>query len=227
MPLTVMNSYDPNVAKEFDSLCDSLTADQRENLRWMLDYGITPETARQLLDEGFNEETSTGSEAVSGFPLLFTRSARNDLECFGAKDVKQRLNNILASLSSAIADGRCQSLDGGRGWLLRDGPFRVVFKCGKDGARDVVFAIAPAGISPTKNVWRYFDQFKAEDLLKTGRLYFCRLDQLTGDPQEARLPLFAKRVRMNVFRNEFGDSAPEVVGQSEEILRGTTYVCCW
>ena len=64
MPLTVMNSYDPNVAKEFDSLCDSLTADQRENLRWMLDCGITPETARQLLDEGLNEETSTGSEAV-------------------------------------------------------------------------------------------------------------------------------------------------------------------
>ena len=222
-----MRSYDPDVTNVFNSLCDSLSADQRENLQAMLDRGLTPAAATQLLEEGLSEERDTGSKAVSGLPVLFTQSARNDLDCFGTGQVGQRLNAILASLPTAIADGKCRPLHGGQGLLLRDGPFRIVFKRGNNGASDVVFAIAPAGINPTKNVWRYFDQLKAEDLLKTGCLYFCRLDQLTGDPREARLPLFAKQVRTGVFRTEFGDDAPKVVSESEEILRGTTYVCCW
>jgi hypothetical protein len=124
-------------------------------------------------------------------------------------------------------DGKCLSLRGPQGYLLRDGPFRIVFRLGKDNAHDVVFAIAPAGIDPTENVWRYFDQPKAEDLLKTGCLYFCRLDQLTDDPREARLPLYARRVRTHVYGKTFGADASKVVNESEEILRGTTYVCCW
>jgi hypothetical protein len=91
----IMISYDPNAAKVFNSLCDSLSADERENLRWMLDCGLTPEAAKQLLVEGLNEETSSGSEAAPDLPLLFTQSARKDLECFGAGDVRRRLNNIL------------------------------------------------------------------------------------------------------------------------------------
>ena len=57
--------------------------------------------------------------------------------------------------------------------------------------------------------------------------YFCRLDKLSGDPREARLPRFAKRVRTLAFQGVFGDRAHEVVDAGEERLRGTTYVCCW
>lgn len=222
-----MRKHDPKVTNVFDSICDSFTTDQREDLLAMLDRGLTPEAATQLLDDGLTEEGNTGSKAVPELPVLFTRSAKNDLDCFVTERNRQRLNIILASLRTAIADGKCQTLLGGQGLLLRDGPFRVVFKRGKDEASDVVFAIAGVGNNPTKSVWRYFDQLKAEDLLKTGCLYFCRLDQLTGDPREARLPLFAKRVRTNAFRSEFGDDAPKAVNEDEEILRGTTYVCCW
>ena len=193
----------------------------------MLDRGLTPGAATQLFEEGLDEVRETGSKAFTDLPVLFTQSARNDLDLFGAGQVRESLNIILAGLRKAIADGKCLSLPGPQGYLLREGPFRVVFRLGKDNASDVVFAVAPAGINPTKNVWRYFDQPKAEDLLKTGCLYFCRLDQLTGDPREARLPLFAKQVRTDVFRTEFGEYAPKIVNESEEILRGTTYVCCW
>jgi len=72
------------------------------------------------------------------------------------------LNQILTRLRDA---GKHMSLKGGAGILLSEGPFRVVFRQADLPGDDVVFRY-PSGISRHR-VWRYFDQFKAEDLLRT------------------------------------------------------------
>src|SRR5258707_161882 len=162
-----MRRYNPKITELFDSL----SSEDRTDLRWMLDCGLPVATAGELFAEGLAEEASTGCHTVDGLPVLLTKSANDDLECFGTGEVRERLNRILNRLRTATPDASSVALRGGAGKLLRGGPFRVVFRQGEAGAKAVVFAIAPAGISPTTNVWRYFDQPKAEDLLKTGCLY--------------------------------------------------------
>ena len=218
-----MHGFNPKITELFDSLSN----EEREDLRWMLDCGLTKEAAQQLLVEGLAEEKSTGCHAVEGFPVLFTKSAKDDLMCFATAEVRKRLKQILSSLRAPTPDAKLVALPNGAAKLLCDGPFRVVFCQGEADAKDVVFAIAPAGISPTTTVWRYFDQSKAENLLQTGCLYFCRLDKLTGDPIEARLSFPARQLRIQAFQEHFGEHASRVVDEGEEILRGTTYVCCW
>lgn len=208
-------------------LFDSLSSDEREELRWMLDYGFTEDVATELLRDGLAEAQATSPTSCPGLPITVTKSAKHDLDCFGNGQVRQQLTGVLSDLRAALENHRCQSLMGGLGWLCRDGPFRVVFRSIENNPAVLVLAIAAVGINPLQKVWRYFDQSKAEDLLKSSSLYFCRLDRLTGDPREARLPLVAARIRSQAFRNVFGNNAEETVVQTEEILRGTTYVCCW
>ena len=222
-----MRKYNPSYNPKVTDIFDSLTAQEREELRLMLDHGLTEEAATQLLDEGIREEASSGSSAVTGLPIRLTQSAREDLEWFGTGRCRHALESVLGNLGTLSEANKCRRLPGGRGWWLRDGPFRVVFKTGEAERDTVVVAIAPAGINPIKKVWRYFDQFKGEDLLKKGCLYFRRLDQLTGDPFEARLPQVSKEARTWGARPAFGDHAGTIVDEREERLRGTTYVCCW
>lgn len=56
-----MRNYDPKITKLFDSL----SAAERENLRWMLDCGLTLEAATELFEEGLVEEKLKGSEPIS------------------------------------------------------------------------------------------------------------------------------------------------------------------
>src|SRR5208282_661547 len=175
-----MRSHNPRTTELFDSLSPS----EREDLRWMLDCGVTTEDAVVLLAEGLTEE----AKSLDGFDIRFTPSALRDLECFGTTDTRKRLEVFLRDLDSPNRVESSVKLGGGIGRLHREGPFRVVSAQQGKESKLLVVAIAPAGISPITPVWRYFDQTKAEDLLESNALYFCRLDKLTGDPREGRLP---------------------------------------
>lgn len=214
-----MRGYNPKATDLFDSLSSS----EREDLRWMLECGVTNEDAAVLLADGLAEE----SKPLDGFDILFTPSALRDLECFGTTDIRKRLDVILHNLNSASHIESFVDLQGGIGRLHRAGPFRVVSANQNVNGKTVVVAIAPAGISPTTGVWRYFDQSKAEDLLESSSLYFCRLDKLTGDPREGRLPHISTITKRAAFQTTFGNDTVEAVSNSEELLRATSYVCCW
>lgn len=216
-----MYCYNPTIVNLFDSL----SSRERAELRCMLDTGLTQEDASRILCGCLNETAKPISTSINGHAILFTPSALLDLECFGTGKVRADLDAILQKLHLPDLANRTVPLCGGNGTLFCDGPFRIVYIRSPDGP--LVVAIAAAGISPLTSVWRYFDQSKAEDLLKTSELYFCRLDKLSGDPREGRLPHISTSVRRRVFTKVFGDTASLAVEEMEEILRATSYVCCW
>ena len=216
----------PKATDLFNSIAASWSDGDRRALQWLLEQELTQEAAMQLLREGLHEPRSTWSTPLPNSPILFTELAAKDLNLFGAGPARKQLESVLASLQTEMTTDRCQRLPGGDGWLLRSGPFCSVF--GKEGEDLLVVAVACAGICPTAKVWRYLDQHKAEDLLKTGCLYFCRLDQLTDDPREARLTELAKQIKIQAYQAVFDHKdAPKIVGIDEEFSRSTTYVCSW
>ena len=216
-----MRAYNPKITDLFDSL----SASERDDLRWMLDYGVTIEDAEELLREGANEIAHSGVSNVDSLGLSFTKSELNDLSCFGGGQARNDLDVVLRNLCRPETIERSVRLSAG--CLLRDGRFRIVFAQLKDKNAHVVLALAPAGISPTVKIWRYFTQNKAEDLLNRGEIYCSRIDCLTNDPMEGRLPQFARRRRIEAFQREFGNMAEKVVEDLENILRGSAYVSCW
>jgi hypothetical protein len=220
-----MDTHNPKATDLFNSLAASWSDGDRRALQRLLEQELTQEAAMQLLREGLLESRSTRSTPLPNSPILFTELATKDLQLFGAGPDRRPLEGVLASLQTEMTMDRCQTLPGGDGWLLRSGPFCIVF--GKEGKDLLVVAVACAGICPTAKVWRYLDQRKTEDLLKTGSMYFCRLDRLTGDPREARLTELARQRRIQAYHAVFDNDAPKIVGIEEEFLRSTTYVCCW
>lgn len=219
-----MRSYNPKVTEIFDSL----SANERDDLRWMLDYGLTLTCAEKLLREGLEEEADTGSQSVENLPLPFTKSAVADLDCFENHEVRKLLEHRLRDCLAADSRAGRSTLLGGAGWLVSAGQFRIVLGSKKSGPGSFVAALAAAGVSPLTKIWRYFDQDKAEDLLTSipSSLYCSRLDQFP-DPQEGKLPYFAKLRRIEFYRKAFGAQAEKFVEQDEQILRGHTYASCW
>jgi len=67
-----MRGYNPKITELFDSL----SVEDRKDLRWMLDCGLTLEAARELFEEGLVEEASTGCQAVDGLSPSSNSSVR-------------------------------------------------------------------------------------------------------------------------------------------------------
>lgn len=217
---------------QFEDACSALNAPERERLRAMLDYGLTPEAARSLLWVGRQEEASAGSEPLNTWPVSFTPSAKADFESFRiGGPARRRLEKLFGALSLAVTQdrGRCRHLDAQSSWLLRDDALRIVFKWEQDASRGVIYAITCAGVNPLAKVWRYFDQAKALNLLQTSELYFRRADLLPGDPLEVRLPAPSMRMLVQAFRHISADNAEaeRFASELDSHTCGTTYVCCW
>lgn len=215
--------YNAKLTKVYDSLTDP----ERVELRQMLEGGLTEADVAELHEQGFAEVKDFGVVVVSEFPVVFCRSAAKDLELFGNSEARAYLNDVIKhipALSSADALRDCPQPDG---WVVKNGPFRIVLGAVNTIPKPVVVAIAVAGISPCRRVWRYLDHHKAMDLLRSGGLYFCRLDRLTGDPEEGRMSAPSRAARIRAFGQVFGGEAEQAVATTEEIFRGTTYVCCW
>ncbi len=214
--------YNPRVTEIFDSL----NTEARVQLRWMLEFGFTIEDATALFREGLEEEKQSCSMLDPSTSVRITPLAHGDLECLGWEDRRPQLEEALRSLKPPFAGERFVRLPDVGGWLLRDGPYRVVFRWDESAHTAVVFAVAPAGIKPTAKVWRYFNQAKAEDLCASGELYFCRLDHL-GDPLEGRLPAATMSARISAFKTVFGTSATPAAALAEEVFRASSFVTCW
>jgi hypothetical protein len=206
---------------------DSLTQEQRNYFRHMLNHGLTPEAVNGLLGHGLGEERAFGTIALPSFSAKFVESARLDLSIFQNEPTRTHLTAILSDLRATRPERRFTRLKNGLGLLISEGPFRIVLKPGSEPSDDVVLAIAVAGINPLQKVWRYFDGRKAADLIESGTLYLCRLDKLVSDPLEGRLPHSVRRSRVRIFEEIFGPDAAQVVEMDQQIVRGTTYVSCW
>ncbi len=216
--------------EEFERACSVLNADERERLREMLEYGLTPDAAMALLMDGRLEEAEKGAVPLKAWSVSLTPSAQGDLESFHPGwPVRIRLEALLGQLSFSTTQDRkrCHNLDSGCFWLLHDDALRILFKWEPNAPRGVVYAITCAAVNPLAKVWRYFDQAKALDLIQTGELYFRRADLLPGDPLEVRLPTQSKRMLVRAFRGVFGADAERFAEEHERHTVCTTYVCCW
>lgn len=214
--------YRPKIAEIFDRLSPT----ERQDLRWMLDYGVTRESAKQLLLEGIREEAREGSRSVDGIPIPFTPSSLADLECFGNGEVRSQLEKELQDVHTNQDTKNRISLVCGRGWLVSAGPFRIILGTANITGRTFVASLAAAGINPLAKIWRYFDQKKAKYLIKTSSLYCARLDQFP-DPNEGKLPYLAKQRQIQMVCSVFGSRAEKADEDGEAILRGNTYASCW
>lgn len=86
-------------------------------------------------------------------------------------------------------------------------------------------------IQPAQKVWRYFDQKKAVDLIKTSQLYLRRLDLLTdyyeGDPYEGNPTFSLIENDKAAYFKAFGDADEASIRKGFEDERKATFVSCW
>lgn len=86
-------------------------------------------------------------------------------------------------------------------------------------------------IQPTTKVWRYFDQKKAVDLIKTSQLYLRRLDLLTdyyeGDPYEGNPTFSLIESDKDAYFKAFGNADEASIRKGFEYERKATFVSCW
>jgi hypothetical protein len=86
-------------------------------------------------------------------------------------------------------------------------------------------------IVETTKVWRYFDQKKAINLIKTSNLYLRCLDLLTdyyeGDPYEGNPTFSLIADDMYAHTQTFGLADEASIRQQYEYERKATFVSCW
>lgn len=192
----------------------------------MCDNGFDDEAARELFDEGVAEENSLGANVVADFPgLRFTPSSLVDLERFGQGEARDGLNRALHDLPDKLDTPACVSVSARSGRILREGPYRIVFRLDNAPSSVVVLGIACWVSNPMVKVWRYLDQTKAEDLIRTNELYFRRVD-LLEDKYEAT-PTFGRYLdEKAAFRHVF-PGVSESHSTLSEAHKHCTYACCW
>ena len=86
-------------------------------------------------------------------------------------------------------------------------------------------------IMETSKVWRYLDQKKAIDFIRTSQLYLRRLDLLTdffeGDPYEGNPTFSLIEDDMNTHSQVFGHADEASIRKEYEYERKATFVSCW
>ena len=200
-------------------------------LRRQLDYGFDEQAARDLFDEGMakNACSDTGNSpsdqpAFEGRVVLVP-SALCDLECYVKDDVRKRLKETILSLPEKSGTAACVRIPGRDGWVLREGPFRIVFRVDHNSKRFVIFGIACWAANPSFKIWRYLDQSKAEDLVRTRELYFRRLD-LLQDEYEGTPTLGGYLDYEAAHRTVFpADTA--IQDNLFDARKRSTFACCW
>ncbi|MDP2136519.1 MAG: hypothetical protein Q8J74_01575 [Candidatus Didemnitutus sp.] len=112
------------------------------------------------------------------------------------------------------------------GFVWEQHNLRWVIRATDNWERVFVHGIVREAFDPFRKLWRYFNQFKAVDLLRRSELYLCRLDHLEADPFEGRptQPMLDQLVA--VSRSVFGENAPDPRLHFEN-QRRATYACCW
>jgi hypothetical protein len=197
--------------------------------------GFGPESAARMRETGLAEErmglaSAHGSNAPD--VVRFTRSALADWEFLHGSvflGAPMQLAAVLAEGLAGLAAGRMarRALEfiGGDGvvWYQRGLCWAIRFD---DQTRTiVVHGIAQVRLNPFRKIWRYFDQSKAVDLIRTSELYLCRLDRLK-DAYEARPTEAMLRARSQALRRASGESCPDDSHWYDNIRRAL-YVSCF
>lgn len=220
--MKVKQYYSEKVASIFDSLSD----EERSLFRSVINAGFDENAARELFDEGVAEEKRLGVTDAPDFPgLHFIPSSLRDLTCFVQREVKDGLHRALRDLPSKLGTAHCVVVPARNGRILREGPYRIVFRL--DAASDavIVLGIAAWACNPMVKIWRYIDQLKAEDLLRTSELYFRRVD-LLEDEYEAT-PTLGRYLDYQAASRRAFPGASESHPTMLEAYRRCTYACCW
>ena len=213
-------------SEKIAAFLDGLSSEERVLAKCALETGFDAQAAQELFEEGVAEQTQFGTSRDETWQpdLLFVPSALRDLQCFVDESVKGKLRQALSSLPASHGTRACGRTVGG-GWVLNDGPFRIVYGV-DDAARSfVVFGIACWACNPMLKVWRYLDQPKAEDLVRTGELYFRRLD-LLEDKYEATPTLTHYLDYEAALKRVFPADPP--TGESLfDARKFSAFACCW
>jgi hypothetical protein len=208
------------------SFLDGLSNEERVLTECALESAFDAQAAQQLFVEGMAEQAQFGTsrEEAWGPDLLFVPSALRDLECFTEGSAKGKLQQALSGLPASHGTPACRRTDGG-GWVLNDGPFRIVYRMDDVSRSFIVFGIACWACNPMLKVWRYLDQSKAEDLVRTGELYFRRLDLL--EDQYEGTPTLADHLDYEAARKRVFPSDPPRGETLFDARKLSVFACCW
>lgn len=188
----------------------------------MREIGLTEEQA------GLRPPPGNNANGV----VQFTRSAAADWDFLhGSRIVgaPMQLDAILAEgldvlTRRGFAPREIESLGGdGAVWYQRG--LCWVIRLVEEDQSIVVHGIAQVRLNPFRKIWRYFDQQKAIDLLKSAELYLCRLDRLK-DTHEARPTNAMEKAHLEALRIVFGNSWPGNPHWYDNIRRAL-YVTCF
>jgi mRNA-degrading endonuclease RelE of RelBE toxin-antitoxin system len=206
---------------------DGLSSEERVLTKCALETGFDDQAAQELFKEGVAEQTQFGTSRDETWQpdLLFVPSALRDLRCFVDESVKGKLRQALSNLPSSHGTRACRRIVGEDGWVLNEGPFRIVYDVDDASRSFVVFGIACWACNPMLKVWRYLDQSKAEDLVRTGELYFRRLD-LLEDKYEAT-PTLAHYLDYEAARKRVFPADSPTGDTLFDGRKLSAFACCW
>jgi hypothetical protein len=213
-------------SEKIAAFLDGLSGEERVLAKCALEAGFDGQAAQELFEEGVAEQAQFGTSREETWQpdLLFVPSALGDLQYYVNESVKGRLRQALSTLPANHGTRACGRTVGG-GWVLNDGPFRIVYNVDDASRSFVVFGIACWACNPMLKVWRYLDQPKAEDLVRTGELYFRRLD-LLEDKYEAT-PTLARYSDYEAARKRVFPAGPPTSETLFEARKRSAFACCW
>lgn len=172
------------------------------------------------------------TDGRSTFKVRFTCLAWNDWEFLAAAQFpgaamqfREMLTEGLACLRSGEWAPRDMVAVGSGGHVFSNHRFCWVLRFGDADYTIIVHGIARPALDPFRRIWRYFDQNKALDLLRSSELYLRRLD-LLADQFEARPSQPMVEARVVALTQVFG-KLPEPPLRFYEQQRRATYINCW
>jgi hypothetical protein len=213
-------------SEKLAAFLDGLSSEERVLAKNALETGFDGHAAQELFEEGVAEQAQFGASIDGTWQpdLLFVPSALRDLQCYVDESVKGKLRQVLSTLPASHGTRACGRTARG-GWVLNHGPFRIVYNVDDASRSFVVFGIACWACNPMLKVWRYLDQSKTEDLVRTGELYFRRLDLLEDEYEGT--PTLAAYVDYEAARKRVFPADPPTGETLFDARKLSAFACCW
>jgi mRNA-degrading endonuclease RelE of RelBE toxin-antitoxin system len=210
--------------------CEDISSEERQWLMSKLKFQFTKEAASDLANDGLKEEQAgnlsgwSGNQSEKSKNIWLTEMAAKDFGSLSPDD-----QNKIQDIFNKLVDGDITfesglPINNSGGVLLRVNEWRLI---GKENAdKIVIYAVGNWSINPCTKVWRYLDQAKAEDFLRTSTLYFRRLD-LLEDEFEGTPSLQLALAHWQAYKEVFSNPKVEDSFQIFEYGRRSEYTCCW
>ncbi len=157
--------------------------------------------------------------------VRMTRSAMKDLLCFESEFQTAITATLHVLRAGEFTGNSVTQLPRQDALLMRHGFIRWVFRYDQKAKRIVVDGISPSWRNPLRTVWRYFDEEKAGKLLRSGKLYLCRLDILE-DKFEATPTRAMFEDHTRALKAVLGRASAHHLNSFEN-AKAAIYVSCW